>query len=600
MSNPLQDAIDGASSTGSKVPALNTPASKVSTADVRARLALNADRPNNAATDLRIGDDMDGSTMSLPSKEIRLYDKNPRRSVNPSYDEIRESIKIKGVLNPISVTRRPGSNAYMVYGGGNTRLQIMQELCDEYPGNPLYSKMQVVFRAWKAESDVLTAHLIENDARGDTSFWDKACGLIALKKELEAETKGFLSANELRLKAAALGLKVSRDAAQLYDFAVDRLAALGPWLRFNSARLLRERIGALTNLTNRLDMQAGTERFRGMLDELLQRHACELQSKQDNSDLLMAALEVDAAALVAALDECVCASFGLNGQDLRLMLSVLQSHPLASASQLRKQTELSVATAQAKQQASLIPTPTAALLDSPSPSSSLPPTQVPLPTPILAAVPSMPSRNAAGASANPRDGIARCEDSGASPLSPPSDEQHVAADSGAKLFEALSRMASATYNEDLFTAAPRMPLGFYMEVPPVGLTPLPQSPMPAAHQIRLRLAGWQLLATLSGQFDRRCCNGQNMPDSAWLHAVQSNETEVVLRRCGLHVQDGRILLDADCLFFVLTEPTLLCPSTSQILRSLLAVASARRPEQTLLPPLLELVTKVGAAPRDAA
>lgn len=137
-----------------------------------------------AATGLKPDDEFDGATMTLESSKIKPYDRNPRRSINPiyeeikgainpNYEEIKAAIKVKGVLNQITVTRRPGMPEYMVYGGGNTRLKIVQELDVEYPGNALYSHMRVVFRSWRGESDVIAAHLIENEARGDTTFWDK-------------------------------------------------------------------------------------------------------------------------------------------------------------------------------------------------------------------------------------------------------------------------------------------------------------------------------------------------------------------------------------------------------------------------------------------
>jgi ParB family protein of integrating conjugative element (PFGI_1 class) len=207
-----------------------------------------------AAAGLKPDDEFDGATMTLESSKIKPYDRNPRRSINPNYEEIKEAIKVKGVLNQITVTRRPGMPEYMVYGGGNTRLKVVQELDIEYPGNALYSHMKVVYRSWRGESDVIAAHLIENEARGDTTFWDKANGLLSLKKELETELGTTLSSNDVRIKAVALGWKVSRDIVQLYDFAVDSLSAIGPWLKFNGARQIKERIGALSAAMRQLDV----------------------------------------------------------------------------------------------------------------------------------------------------------------------------------------------------------------------------------------------------------------------------------------------------------------------------------------------------------
>ena len=70
--------------------------------------------------------------MLLTLAQIRPYDRNPRRERNPRYDEIKDSIRAQGGLNnPLTVTRRPGAEHYMVESGGNTRLGILNELHKE-------------------------------------------------------------------------------------------------------------------------------------------------------------------------------------------------------------------------------------------------------------------------------------------------------------------------------------------------------------------------------------------------------------------------------------------------------------------------------------
>src|SRR5215831_11270405 len=95
---------------------------KISAADARARLALAVERPGNAAGDLKVGDELDGSTMVLPVDAIRTYEKNPRLRENPKYVSIKESVRAQGVTNPLTVTKRPGDDFYIPFGGGNTRI----------------------------------------------------------------------------------------------------------------------------------------------------------------------------------------------------------------------------------------------------------------------------------------------------------------------------------------------------------------------------------------------------------------------------------------------------------------------------------------------
>ena len=141
--------------------------------------------------------------------QLRTYDHNPRRQKNPRYDEIKASIQAQGGLNnPITVTRRPGDDWYMVEAGGNTRLQILQELYAE-TGDERFNRVPVVFRPWVSETHVLTAHLIENEQRGEMTFWDKACGIVELKSRLEAEQGRTLTLRPLEDALHALGLSVN-------------------------------------------------------------------------------------------------------------------------------------------------------------------------------------------------------------------------------------------------------------------------------------------------------------------------------------------------------------------------------------------------------
>ena len=65
----------------------------------------------------------------LTIDQIMPYDRNPRRTVNPRFDEIKDAIRAKKGLNtPLKVTRRPGESLHMLEAGGNTRLMTLHEL----------------------------------------------------------------------------------------------------------------------------------------------------------------------------------------------------------------------------------------------------------------------------------------------------------------------------------------------------------------------------------------------------------------------------------------------------------------------------------------
>ena len=67
-------------------------------------------------------DPLEPISMKLPIDQVEKYDRNPRRVKNPEYDSILESLRANGQDEALTVTRRPGSENYMIKRGGNTRL----------------------------------------------------------------------------------------------------------------------------------------------------------------------------------------------------------------------------------------------------------------------------------------------------------------------------------------------------------------------------------------------------------------------------------------------------------------------------------------------
>ena len=120
------------------------------------------------------------TTLKLDVRRIKSYERNPRRSENPEYDRIKSSIRADGMDQPLVVTCRPDETDYVVGAGGNTRLRILQELYEE-TGEERFQWVDCLFKPWREESDVLLAHLRENDLRGGLSFIDKAQAVFEAK-----------------------------------------------------------------------------------------------------------------------------------------------------------------------------------------------------------------------------------------------------------------------------------------------------------------------------------------------------------------------------------------------------------------------------------
>jgi ParB family protein of integrating conjugative element (PFGI_1 class) len=219
--------------------------------DERRRLvaqSLLVGNPVNNARDLGLQPDgRHECQLDLSLDEIRPYEHNPRRNDNLRFDDIKESIRTGGLRNPLTVTRRPGDEHYIVESGGNTRLLALRQLREE-TRDQRFARLVVLYRPWRSESHVLTAHLIENEQRADMTFWDKATGIVALKKRLEAEQGKALTLRPLEDTLHALGLSVTTATLALYLFATERLSILGeglPRLTGLDVKTLQPRLNAL-------------------------------------------------------------------------------------------------------------------------------------------------------------------------------------------------------------------------------------------------------------------------------------------------------------------------------------------------------------------
>lgn len=181
-----------------------------------------------ASRDLPAADPVTVTQLVVEIDRIQPYDRNPRRERNPLHDEIKESIRAQRSLNnPLTITRRPGDTYYMVESGGNTRLHVLKELWQE-TNDPHFYRVHCLFRPWVSEAHVLTAHLIENDKRGDLVFIDKALAIRELRRIIEAETGHGLSLRDLATELQARGYGLNAGLLSRLDYAANVLLPLIP------------------------------------------------------------------------------------------------------------------------------------------------------------------------------------------------------------------------------------------------------------------------------------------------------------------------------------------------------------------------------------
>ena len=168
----------------------------------------------------RPGDPIVPTQLLLDVTQIRRYEQDPRQHANAQFEEIKASILAQGgVNNPLTVTRRPGEEHYIIEAGGNTRLRALQELWDE-TRDERFHFTHVLFKPWESESQILTRHLIENELRGEMLFVDKALGLEALRRQWAAESGvDNLSRSEFQRRLKAAGFAISGRAIIRLHFA---------------------------------------------------------------------------------------------------------------------------------------------------------------------------------------------------------------------------------------------------------------------------------------------------------------------------------------------------------------------------------------------
>ncbi|MGF6411543.1 chromosome partitioning protein ParB [Paraburkholderia sp. MM5482-R1] len=195
------------------------------------------------------------SIIRLKITDVMTYERNPRRASHARIVELKESIRTNGIEQIVTVTRRPGATSYMVAKGGNSRVTAATALYDE-TRDDRFLYYDFFYVPYPGEPKLLAAHLRENDQRADLCFWDKANGYLALKADLEAERGETLSLREFSRLLEQEGAPVSHVLLALFQFAVDRLSALGPATVYLSRRALvdviQPGIGILLRLARRL------------------------------------------------------------------------------------------------------------------------------------------------------------------------------------------------------------------------------------------------------------------------------------------------------------------------------------------------------------
>jgi ParB family protein of integrating conjugative element (PFGI_1 class) len=262
-----------------------------------------AGKPTTPSENLSISQPAEATTSPAPQmvdiSRIQPYEHNPRHGRNPEYDRIRDSIRNTGLDQPLVVTQRPDATDFIVHAGGNTRLIILKELFAE-TGDPRFAAVPCLLKAWCCESDVLLAHLRENDLRGGLTFIDKARAVCEAQKLL-AEELGLdvISQRRLETELRRAGYRITQARISQMVYTVHRLLPVIPIaLEGGIGRPHVERIRRLERAAHKIwqdRCSESAEDFEEVFTTLCKRY----DSPDWDTDVLRSALESE---IAAALD----------------------------------------------------------------------------------------------------------------------------------------------------------------------------------------------------------------------------------------------------------------------------------------------------------
>lgn len=125
-------------------------------------------------------------TITVTLDQVIVCPWNPRTQRNPKFDEIKASIRQRGLDHAPNITREHPTDLYMIKDGGNTRLEVLKELWAETKEDRFY-RFESTFHPWSSPTELLIGHLVENDLRGDTLFIERAVAAVNLKQMLEVQ-----------------------------------------------------------------------------------------------------------------------------------------------------------------------------------------------------------------------------------------------------------------------------------------------------------------------------------------------------------------------------------------------------------------------------
>ena len=163
--------------------------------------------------------------MVVTLEQLRPYELNPRVVRNPLYDDIKASIRKRGLDQPPAITRRLNEPHFIIRNGGNTRLSILGELWQETREERFF-RIHCLFRPWQSESHALLGHLAESDLHGQLTFIERALAVAKLQDMFQSADT-HLTQRELATRLSEGGYPISQShISRMFDALEHLLPAI--------------------------------------------------------------------------------------------------------------------------------------------------------------------------------------------------------------------------------------------------------------------------------------------------------------------------------------------------------------------------------------
>lgn len=244
----------------------------------------------------------------LPLSQIQIYEKNPRAARNTQFDEIKEALRSEGLGKVLlHVTKRPGEAVYTLSFGGGTRFRAIQELYQETE-EERFATVRCLVQPFSSDIALQANHLIENNQRGEMTFWDNARAFLSLYQELEISQGGNLSGKEFISRCAELGLRINATNFVYYTFATSQFSTFqfAPELTRSAVEKIQPWFAAyerLAALKGNLGWRATITPVMERLDQVWAGRTFELHNFLKGTDLAMSgALGISPAEMPKAIE----------------------------------------------------------------------------------------------------------------------------------------------------------------------------------------------------------------------------------------------------------------------------------------------------------